>query len=69
VLEDAFREFNIGGFENPDTLAHAYRRAGKTPGELGNRSLSVGDVVVVGEDAFVCASLGWVKVDFAEGRS
>lgn len=47
-LDDAFEMFNIG---NGD-LAREYR-AGR------NRSLSVGDVVVVDGVAHACASFGW----------
>ncbi|WP_433259215.1 hypothetical protein ACQPYK_49490 (plasmid) [Streptosporangium sp. CA-135522] len=48
VLEEAYETFNVGD----DERAQAYR-------ERSNRSLSVGDVVVIGEVAYVCASVGW----------
>jgi hypothetical protein len=48
ICEDAFREFNIGDGD----LAHQYR-------QLGNRSLSVGDVLVIDGAAFGVASSGW----------
>ncbi|GGS84816.1 hypothetical protein GCM10010156_49300 [Planobispora rosea] len=50
VLEEAFEAFNVGEGE----LAAAYRA-------LGNRSLSVGDIVVIGEVAFACAPIGWER--------
>lgn len=66
VLEHAFREFNIGDYTAVGSLAWHYRRAGRQPDELGNRSLSVGDVVTVETagyfNAYVCASLGWQEV-------
>ncbi|GAA3832355.1 hypothetical protein GCM10022226_61980 [Sphaerisporangium flaviroseum] len=48
VLEDAFVTFN----EGDDDRARKYRAR-------GNRSLSKGDVVVIGEVAWACASSGW----------
>ncbi len=51
-LDEAFERFNIG----EDALARAYR-AGK------NRSLSVGDVVVVDGVANTCDSFGWTPLD------
>lgn len=56
ICERAFELFNIG---DPDTNAvvHRYRSA-------GNRSLSVGDVVVIDDRAFTCASFGWEPVEF-----
>lgn len=50
ILNQAFRELNI---DSPETgWARDYR-------DNGNRSLSVGDVVVVGEVAYACARFGW----------
>ncbi|WP_329431344.1 hypothetical protein OG339_48085 (plasmid) [Streptosporangium sp. NBC_01495] len=48
VLEEAFEICNVGN----DERAQAYRA-------LGNRSLSVGDVIVIGEVAHVCTATGW----------
>lgn len=31
----------------------------------GIRSLSVGDVVTIGDKAYACASIGWDEIDFA----
>lgn len=50
-LEKIFEEFNIG--EGP--MAQAYR-------DKMLRSLSVGDVVVVGESAWSCDRYGWTKI-------
>ena len=50
-LEMAFEEFNVGTGD----LAQRYR-------DRRLRSLSVGDVVVVGETAWACASAGWTPV-------
>lgn len=52
ILAEAFERFNVGA----DEIASKYR-------SRGNRSLSVGDVVVIGGDAYACASLGWSKLD------
>lgn len=49
ILEMCFEEFNVG-----ETSAIAKRWRAKLL-----RSLSKGDVVVVGESAFVCDSVGW----------
>jgi hypothetical protein len=50
ALETVFEQLNI---DDPDQLwAINYRLA-------GNRSLSVGDVVVTGETAWACAPSGW----------
>lgn len=49
ALNTVFRELNM----DPTTeWAQQYRRA-------GHRSLSVGDVIVIGETAWACASFGW----------
>ena len=53
VLEEAFEQLNID--EPTAEWAQAYRQARM-------RSLSVGDVVVVGEVAYACASVGWEPV-------
>ena len=55
VCEDAFRRFNIGDASDP--VVAEYRGA-------GNRSLSVGDVVVVDGVAYGCDSAGWSVVEF-----
>lgn len=57
VAEQAFFLFNVGDdpdFTNgqPDPRAVAYRKA-------GHRSLSVGDMVLVGETAVACGRFGW----------
>lgn len=53
VLEAVYRELNIG---EQGSVAHAYRAR-------GNRSLSVGDVVRIGENRFACASFGWKQIE------
>lgn len=53
ILEQAFHELNVD--EPQARWAQDYRRD-------RNRSLSVGDVVVVGESAYACASVGWQSV-------
>ena len=50
ALEIVFEQLNIPSPHH--SWAIAYRRAGQ-------RSLSVGDVVVIGETAWACASSGW----------
>lgn len=56
LLELLFEEFNIG---ETSEVAKAYRAAGL-------RSLSVGDVVIVGEDlAYLCDSVGWAEIDLS----
>jgi hypothetical protein len=60
ALETVFEQLNIGGDMVPaEPWTTAYRAA-------GNRSLSVGDVVVVGDAAFAVASFGWDRVTTAE---
>jgi hypothetical protein len=54
ALELVFEELNIGDGSNYDWTAQ-YRAN-------GNRSLSVGDVVVVGETAWAVGSFGWDRV-------
>lgn len=49
-LELIFEQLNIDDADQPWALK--YRLA-------GHRSLSVGDVVVIGETAWACASSGW----------
>jgi hypothetical protein len=53
ALELIFEQLNIEGPEHP--WAIAYR-------QVGHRSLSVGDVAVIGEAAFACASAGWTPI-------
>lgn len=53
VLEQAFEQLNI---DQPVTEWAKEYRANR------NRSLSVGDVVVVGELAYSCESVGWKAV-------
>jgi len=50
ALETVFEQLNIPDPDQP--WAIAYRQA-------GHRSLSVGDVVVIGETAWACAPSGW----------
>lgn len=64
ACEEAFRLFNIGDdptFGEPSEIAVQYRRR-------RNRSLSVGDVVVVGTNAYAVASFGFdpITVDPAQ---
>jgi len=51
ILNAAFERFNVG----TDDIARRYR-------EGGNRSLSVGDLVVIDGEAWACASAGWDQV-------
>lgn len=55
VLEWVFEQTAIG----ETAFAKEYRRKGL-------RSVSVGDVVVVGETAFACESVGWKKISTEE---
>lgn len=55
-LEYVFEQLNIGG-----DLVEATRWTERYRVE-GNRSLSVGDVVVIGETAWTVASAGWEQV-------
>ena len=56
VLNQAFEQLNI---DYPtEEWAKQYR-------QNRNRSLSVGDVVVVGEQAYACASVGWQAVSLS----
>lgn len=54
LLEVVFEQLNIEGPE------HQWARDYRTH---GYRSLSVGDVVVVGETAWACAPVGWQRLD------
>jgi hypothetical protein len=56
-LERIFEEFNVGG----SALAHQYR-ARKL------RSLSVGDVVVIGNQIWSCESCGWAERKLSDLR-
>jgi hypothetical protein len=51
----AFERFNIGD-ERVDTIVATYRA-------YGYRSLSVGDVVVIDDRAYSCASVGWAPIE------
>lgn len=53
VLETVFEQLNI---DHPETTWALQWRLDR------NRSLSVGDVVTVGETAWACAPLGWQRV-------
>jgi hypothetical protein len=60
ALEIVFEQLNI---PHPQQVwAIAYRRA-------GHRSLSVGDVVALGETACACASVGWTPISTDELRA
>lgn len=56
ALETVFHELNIDAPTQP--WAREYRAD-------RNRSLSVGDVVVVGETAWACASAGWNQISIS----
>lgn len=56
ILESVFEQLNIGGDLIP---AAEYTKVYR---QNRNRSLSVGDVVVVGETAFSCESAGWKAI-------
>jgi hypothetical protein len=56
LLEIVFAQLNIGGDLIPATPWTVVYR------EYRNRSLSVGDVVVVGESAYSCESAGWKSI-------
>jgi hypothetical protein len=58
-LNRAFRELNI---DSPTTdWAKDYRAS-------RNRSLSKGDVVVFGETAWACESVGWKQISLSDAR-
>jgi hypothetical protein len=57
ALEIVFEQLNIGNPQHP--WASAYRRAGL-------RSLLVGDVVVLAETAWACATVGWTRLSTDE---
>jgi hypothetical protein len=57
ICNRAFERFNIGEPERDDVVAR-YRANGTV------RSLSVGDVVVIDDRAYTCASVGWQRVEF-----
>ena len=59
ALGQAFEQLNID--EPTSDWAKAYRQAGL-------RSLSVGDVVVVGELAYACESVGWKSVSLQSNQ-
>ena len=56
VLNRAFTQLNIDTPTEPWAIEYRRRR---------NRSLSVGDVVVVGEVAYACESVGWKAVSLS----
>lgn len=56
VAEAAFEEFNIGMTRR----AQSYRTA-------GNRSLSMGDVIKVGDEWLACIVVGWESIEKPEG--
>lgn len=59
ACENVFRLLNVGEdpeFGEPDPAAIAYRAR-------GNRSLSVGDLVSVGDRFYQCGRFGWTQLD------
>ena len=59
TLATVFHLFNVGDdpeFGTPDPRAVDYRLR-------GNRSLSVGDVVALGDQHFACARISWDPID------
>ncbi|GAB4667208.1 hypothetical protein MAHJHV30_48360 [Mycobacterium avium subsp. hominissuis] len=60
ALEIVFEQLNIARPQHPWVLR--YRLA-------GHRSLSVGDVVVLGETAWACNSVGWTPISADELRA
>ena len=52
ILHMCYTEFNVGGLLGKE---QEYRAR-------GNRSLSIGDVVIVGETAWACEDVGWKLV-------
>lgn len=65
VLRVVFDVFNVGDdpdfFNPPSPHAIEYRKA-------GNRSLSVGDVVVLDGRAYACARFGWDTIELSGTR-
>jgi hypothetical protein len=55
ICEEAFKMFNVGDPVRNITVRR-YRNA-------RNRSLSVGDVVVIDGRAYACARFGWDRID------
>lgn len=60
ALNVIFRELNVDSPSEPWAKDYRQRR---------NRSLSVGDVAVLGESAWACASAGWDKISGDELRA
>ena len=60
ILESVYEQLNIGGDMIPAADYTVEYRANR------NRSLSVGDVVAVGESAFAVGSFGWDKISTAD---
>ncbi len=56
ALEDVFEQLNVGG-DLVEAKAYTTRYR-----EYGNRSLSVGDVVVLGETAWAVGRFGWDQI-------
>jgi hypothetical protein len=56
ALEMIFEQLNVGGVLVPAAPWTEMYRA------TGYRSLSVGDVVVIGETAYAVSSLGWERI-------
>ena len=61
LAEEAFAAFNAP----LESLDPAYRSIAEGYRAAGNRSLSVGDVLCIGDAWLACATYGWVQVDEA----
>lgn len=59
LLRMLFEELNVGGTELELALALAHRYFA----QVGNRSLSVGDVIDLDGTAYACASVGWTELE------
>ena len=62
VCEWIFRLFNM----DPDMMDQHSRKVAEAYHKAGNRSLSVGDVVIVDEVPFACGACNWQPVDSAD---
>jgi hypothetical protein len=61
LADEAFAAFNAP----LELLAEPYRVVAEDYRALGNRSLSVGDVLKIDESWLACASSGWVELEQA----
>lgn len=64
MCEDAFRIFNV----DPEHLAEEERALATQYRAHQVRSLSMGDVVVIGETAWACARFGWENVSLTSSQ-